>query len=69
MRAATIALCLVSLFLLAACEKKEPCEKPYSCPNVDYINCMPPVPSGTDECIGECHDWIRDNCPDVEYAY
>ena len=68
MRAVTIVLCLASLLLLS-CEEKEPCDRPFSCPEPGYINCMPPVLPGNNECIGECHEWIVDNCPDVEFAY
>jgi len=69
MRAAAIILCLASLAALASCEKKDPCDRPFSCPEPGYISCMPPVLPGNRECIGECHEWIVDNCPDVEFAY
>jgi len=47
----------------------------YSCPDVEFIDCMPkvigpndPVELGGVSCSGSYHDWMRDNC-DVEFAY
>lgn len=47
----------------------EACEEPYECPDVDTINCMPPVAKENEAaCNGPCADWIGDNC-DVEYVF
>lgn len=62
------------LFVLAAClvgtgcEDRAPCEKPYTCPAAGFINCEPPGGSQNSLCVGECHDWIVDHCPDVEFV-
>lgn len=47
----------------------------YSCPAEKSINCMPTVvPDGTQanpkpECGGDYHEWIKQNCSDVQFTY
>ncbi len=48
---------------------KRPCDAPYSCPDPGWVDCMPPWPNDNNECLGECHQWIVDNCPDVQFAW
>jgi len=62
--------CTVSVvWLVWGCA--DPCVKPYRCPPPDTVyNCMPVVDPGmADLCGGECGDWIREHCPDVEWTY
>ncbi len=49
----------------------DPCVKPYHCPPPDTVyDCMPVAkPSMSDLCYGECGDWIREHCPEVEWTY
>jgi hypothetical protein len=62
--------CAVTFFFMLGCEDKEPCEKPYSCPNREWIDCQPVVlPEFQDMCYGECHEWIVEHCPDVEFYW
>jgi hypothetical protein len=64
---------LLTLLVLAiaSCghDDKKHCEQPYSCPDPGWLDCMPPWPNDNNECVGECHDWIVDHCPDVKFAW
>ena len=63
-------LLLAMAVVSAGCEEKEPCDKPYSCPNRAWIDCQPVVlPEFQDMCYGECHEWIVEHCPDVEFYW
>jgi len=48
-------------------------EEGYTCPEPQTVNCMPMVlPSDNIEsvpCSGPYHDWIKENCPNVEFVY
>ena len=65
------ALLVLALSGLGAChDEKKPCEEPYSCPDpVTAFDCMPPSQGMNNECVGECHDWIVENCPDVRFVF
>lgn len=67
---------LVLAVMLALCGlacAKAPCDPPYSCPfTIDggpvTIDCMPPS-DGTEECTGQCHAWLAENCADVRFVF
>jgi hypothetical protein len=49
------------------------CDAPYSCPGgadagAVFVDCMPPG-DGKAECIGQCHAWLAENCPNVSFVY
>jgi hypothetical protein len=56
-------------FAAIACDgEKDPCDRPYSCPGRNFINCMPP----TDARIcrdQDCAQWILEHCPDVHFVW
>jgi len=67
----TILVLLILLALYAAYLLFRPTDiSNYTCHQVEYINCMPSI---SDEvaplCNGPYHDWIKSNCPAVEFVY
>lgn len=42
----------------------------FFCPQEKYINCMPIItPERQKLCSGEYYEWIKKNCPNVEFTY
>lgn len=42
----------------------------YTCPPAGFVNCGLPVPPEKQElCSGPYHQWIKANCPDVQFVY
>jgi hypothetical protein len=63
-------LAVLLAIVVGGCDGKASCEKPYSCPESEHINCRLPLSEGMqDLCSGECHEWILENCPEVEFAW
>jgi len=51
-------------------QAKDPCGETFTCPPDGMINCMPVVPpERAPLCGGECHEWIVENCPDVQFSW
>lgn len=50
--------------------KKMPYEKEYECPNMEWVDCMPPYYDEIrrEYCIGEYFEWMNKNC-NVSFAY
>ena len=51
-------------------QAKAPCDETFTCPPDGTINCMPVVPPERGPlCAGEFHEWIVENCPNVEFSW
>jgi hypothetical protein len=51
-------------------QARDPCEGTFTCLPDGTINCMPVVPPERGLlCGGECHEWIVENCPNVEFSW
>ena len=60
---------IMALVALSGCEAKDPCEQPFSCPDEDVIDCMPPSQPDS-PCVDDgCLSWIEHNCPDVQIVH
>lgn len=47
-------------------EQPDPAE--YTCPDQDYINCMPGPAERHTACYGDYHEWVQEHC-DVQFAW
>ena len=51
-------------------QAKAACDETFTCPPDGTINCMPVVPPERGPlCAGEFHEWIVENCPNVEFSW
>jgi len=63
------AVILLMAWLAASCGRAQD-EQPYSCPQEQFIDCMPIVsPDRVDKCSGPYHEFIKTHCPEVQFAY
>jgi hypothetical protein len=80
MKATTLSSIVVLLaFLLSSAvqvgcgdddKDKLPCDPPFTCPVQGTVDCMPVVPPSLEDlCVGECHEWIVENCPAVVFSW
>ncbi len=68
----TILAVSVLLLLYIFMQSRGEEEVNYQCPDewIEWINCMPIVsPEKEKYCGGPYHEWIKENCPNVSFAY
>lgn len=61
---------LLLIFSYACGDDGDTTGNTYECPAETNISCMPPVlPENAALCSGDYHNWIVENCPDVQFSY
>ena len=67
-------LVLLALIILGYNLYKIQIEKNYICPDINYINCIPPQFFEKEDrfhnpCYGQYSEWIDKNCPNIKKSF